>query len=433
MTNRTIAYGATSALLSLVAVAAAAPAAPAKAPLIAAPTAVGAGLPAKLPAFETLKPYSGVLDCDSAGTTCLVRNLPLLNQSDPAISAALDSFIAPIISLNPIPKLDKDGKQLKDANGDGVVLTVAEVRDGVTGVACYDTSIVSVIHAALANRGADAPKLVNRTAYFDALKRWEEFGLTRAQRQQVWQNYLAFLGQNKLVDAFATPKAVPQPMFFHEAAADIGGGEIAENCNPYLYRDCAVATAKNEWAATFVDYPEAGKALTNEMIIERMKSGFVTMIAYQRFNPESAGVSGGVNFRLVGFHKVVFAGFQPGPYPLLVYDVGNGTPYKVRLSANIGDMTFNIPATPKPTVRGVLKSLKREEGVISYSEVGQKTYLAYEGEEAIANPQIKVVESVEGLRIAPPAKKLGVPELVIKRRIPVPAPEPSPRAAPDPR
>ncbi len=68
-----------------------------------------------------------------------------------------------------------------------------------------------------------------------------------------------------------------------------------------------------------------------------MECGFVVMIAYERLVPSAtfADSLGGwhVKFERKQHiqHKVVFSGFQPGPFPLLINDVGSGSRHKVRL------------------------------------------------------------------------------------------------------
>ena len=382
------------------------------------------GTKAQLPDVAQLGSGNGILACDASNTTCAVKGMPLLSQGDPQLDAAIDSFVAPKAAANLLPKLKPDGSPELGANGAPLFYSTAEYRGLIKGYGCYDTSIVSVIHAALANRGPNAPALINRTLQFATLANYATaFGLDLEHRQLVWQYNNAFLGQNSFVDPTRAPPVVPQSMYFHEVVADLGGGEIEENCNPYVYGSCSTATAKNGWAKAFRTFWSPGTTLTNDTVIGLMRSRFVTMIAYNRFEPVVTMVNGQkkVTFKNNGwFHKVVFAGFQPGPYPLLVYDVGGGAPVRARLSSNLGELNF---AAPRVSVSSgsVLPGLLKAGPFPGTFDPGfqGRPFLIYENDDKATNPLVFFLDHYDGLRIGQ-APNLSVRTPLLKSRVLLP-------------
>src|SRR5262249_19852434 len=130
----------------------------------------------------------------------------------------------------------------------GERMTKVEARQRMKAGGCYDSSIVTVADAALANRAPKLSSLRNRSArFFDLPEVTGKNGkpIPREVHQVAWQYYQALQGQNKV----AANGKVVQPLYFHEIVADIGGGKIREACDPYTYGKCRTATAANRLAS----------------------------------------------------------------------------------------------------------------------------------------------------------------------------------------
>src|SRR5204862_2314627 len=98
-----------------------------------------------------------------------------------------------------------------------------------------------------------------------------------------------------------------------------------------------------------------------------------------------------IDFNNIGsLHKVPFSGFQLGPYPLRINDVGNGHQYRVRLSTCLSDMQFD----PPPNVNtSSIKSVKFNSDFVG------KAFLIYEGDDNKPATSVFFVEHIDGLRI----------------------------------
>jgi hypothetical protein len=276
----------------------------------------------------------GILACESEWQYCRVRNMPLILQTDPRLYLP-----AKLAYLPP--------------------------------VGCYDTSIVTIVLTALANRD---PKLsvVNRSKMFMDIP---SSGAVPKEVEQLKQQYVwAYDFQHGV----AAGGKVPNPMYIHEALADAGGGKMNEKCDPYSYRSCSDAsnTAGRAFSQSVQD-----DSVTNASIIGLMKTGYATLVAFARYQmvaiPDGRG--GVASRKLVreSQHKVVFSGFQPGKYPLLINDVGNGHRYRVRLSTDLSSRGLSpaYPFTyPLPT----------------------HTFLEYEGQD---QTQVFFIEGIDAIRI----------------------------------
>lgn len=285
----------------------------------------------------------GILSCNALGG-CSVRNMPLLLQTDALIPSSLSHYAA---------------------------------------VGCYDTSTVSVIIAALANRSSSSPAPAGRTKQFMSISAVQLPGTTipKEVRQLTWQ-----YGNAKQQDDGAKnfKGKVIQRFYFHEVLADFG--KVNEDCDPYTYGSCMSTTNSSGHAFwEVVGYsPWNDATWTNEQIIKKMQAGYAMMIAYGRFDPlisqDKRTGKPVVDFKKSSQHKVVFIGFQPGKYPLLINDVGNGQQYRVRLSTDLSPRGFNkIGPHRYPTET--------------------KIFLEYEGAPLGAKDQVFFVEHVNGFRL----------------------------------
>jgi len=338
----------------------------------------------------------GILSC-ATDKDCRVMGMPLLWQSDPRVDAGFE------------PE---------------------------KGVGCYDTSIVSVIIAAMFNRhpsipkvpigwrvrkfmdiqpgiggnGAKAPKEIKQLSY--------EYSVVHARAAAV----AAAKAKNQ-TPVFKVPDE--QPIYFHEVLWALNGGKVNENCKPDVYGNCTEVS--NKWGHSFYKWlvPSDNNVVTDQYIIDKMKAGYVMMIAYSRYIPivkldnngkktvdyEQANITvenvpilsgpGGIKVGMApratyspSNHKVVFIGFNEGKkYPLLINDVGTGTQYWARLSTDLWQRKF--------TLRGgglAAGTIPNTPALINYPR-DVKIFLEYEGQEEASNSMAYFVQHVDGLRI----------------------------------
>ncbi len=322
------------------------------------PTPRNFAVPVSIPRLSAVK--KGILECGPGGLNCTVMNMPLLNQMD--------------------PRLDKD------------------VRD-VGPWGCYNTAIVTVILTALANRNKLAAQLKKRTKLFD------EIPAGLGERGQTIPKEVAQLSQayrwwkQDMADVVKDGKPV-QVHYFSEVLADLG--PIKETCDPYIFWGCAEAS--NSFGHSFIkDLANSSVALTNEYIKTLMDSGYVLLIAYDRYNPvvitegdrQGQGkLSTKVSFKFDSHHKVVFSGYQPGSYPLLINDVGNGQQFRVRLATNLSERQYFAR-----DASGKLGTANFKLN-IQYPTTTQ-TFLEYEGTGKGINEQVFFVVHLDALKVIP--------------------------------
>jgi hypothetical protein len=308
-----------------------------------------------------------------------IRGMPLLWQADPGVNTTLDAYLATV----PVDKMPKK---------DGLPFTPHQMREAMKGVGCYDTSIVTVIIAALFNRTIGRrSRLINRTGIFDAIPAFTAPGLAEVPKevmQLAWHYQQVFKAQNGILDRGKTV----QPMYFSEVVADIGGGKVVESCDPYVMLNCKATTLANGDASSFFTWGSTATELTNSHIIDLMNTGTVPMIAYSRHKPEvhinPITKALHVSFKdLISYHKVVFSGIpNDAKYPLLINDVGNRQRYHVRLSSNLEELIFDHPG-------------EHSKQVVIDPAFKNRPFLIYQDEDKKTNPTILFVDHYEGLRI----------------------------------
>lgn len=336
----------------------------------------------------------GILVCPT-DNNCRVMGMPLLWQSDPRVDAGYE------------PE---------------------------KGVGCYDTSIVSVIIAAMYNRHPSIPKVPVgwRVRKFMDIQPGIGGNGEKAPKEikQLSYEYSVVHARAAAVAAAAAKNQAPvfkvpdeQPIYFHEVLWALNGGKVNENCKPEVYTNCTEVS--NKWGHSFYKWlvPSDNNVVTDQYVIDKMKAGYVMMIAYSRYIPlvgldkngkktvdyayanvtiENVPILSGPGGIKVGMaprpkyspslHKVVFIGFNEGKkYPLLIQDVGDGMQYWARLSTDLWQRNFALrgggppgtPATPS---------------LINYPR-DVKVFLEYEGQEKTPNSMAYFVQHVDGLRI----------------------------------
>jgi hypothetical protein len=328
---------------------------------------------------STLTVHRGTLDCTSGGDTCLVANMPQVAQGDRRIDLILDSYL-------------KDYPDDKLPNGRNGPMTRVEARQAMKAGGCYDSSIVTVASAALANRAPQLASLRERTRTFfdlDAVKDAKGRDLPREVHQVSWQYYQALRGQNNVqVDG----KRV-QPLYLPEIVADIGGGRIREACDPYVYGKCAVATAANGLASSFIVHRPTYDKVADAELIRLMKTGTILLLAYNRLEPvvtfDKAKKTLFVTFKSnQNYHKVAVSGYRPGDYPILVDNVGNAKLESLTISNDFSRIAFQSPdPEDKP------------KKVVIDPQFAKRPFAIFEGMDK-PNTLVRFLDHFDGLRIA---------------------------------
>lgn len=320
------------------------------------PTAVNFGKPITVAAnLASMGLIKGILTCDINYLNCTVRNMPLLNQSD--------------------PRIDGDLKYLSPWG-------------------CYDTSIVTVISTALANR---KPSLI----FGGRAKTFASFVGDAAQPKEIKQLNYQYRNMKRREAGETENGKLIQPLYFHEVVANFNNGKILQQCDPFTYGDCDklgnTAQATNLFGDAGRMWMANGAAVTNETIIKMMESGYVVMLAFMRYEPVPASVSnvgGQINLKFNSFHKIVVSGFRKNAqYPLIVNDVGNGQRYNVSIGSNLANRKFQ-----KSPSAAVFSNAKFGF-VPAEKDPKTTTFIEYEGTGKGVNEMIFFLQHYDYLRI----------------------------------
>jgi hypothetical protein len=266
-----------------------------------------------------------MLDCNTQGV-CLVRNMPLLSQSDWRIDNDVESKMGP--------------------------------------AGCYDACITTAAITALANRNPGSITPTGRSAEFDAIKGevlTSGAVIPKEIKQLSWAYRKAMIHQEAAKKPENKGKPIPQPYYLHELIADCH--EIQQGCDPRTYGNCAIVT--NAFGAAFRDWIGEETHLTNEYLQDLIQAGFAVIIAFYRFQPTATQLPSGkwkVTFDhprassgnpQPSPHKVVASGFQPGGYPLLINDVGDGQRRSAKLVSGMWSRPFGSSAATGGSIEQV--------------------------------------------------------------------------------
>jgi hypothetical protein len=312
------------------------------------PTQKGFGVPLRKVEY-TSAVNQGILSCQRGNlgilANCVVRNMPLLTQTD--------------------PRLDADIKDM-----------------GPLG--CYDTSIATVILTALANRTNTLP-LKGRTKEFAEVP--ADGNIPKEVERLSWFYRTAKKASKGEKDK--NGKLI-QSLYFSEVLADFG--KINESCDPYIFANCKSAT--NQYGHAYYEFAD-GKNWTNDFFIKKMREGYAMFIAYARYVPNISMEKGKpkIKFTLDSVHKVVFSGFQIGnKYPLLINDVGDGMQHRVRLTTDLSERKF--------VLKGSTKAQSFAETDIIYPpEVKTATFMEYEGEGTGLNDKVYFIVHMDAFKL----------------------------------
>jgi hypothetical protein len=247
-------------------------------------------LEAKIPALLV---HKGHLLCDQGGKTCVINGLPS-------------------------PLLKQDDNRIDDA------LFHDQKKGG-----CYGTAIVTIMHTALQNRAPAVNPLTGRTKDFFAEEKDPLDQLRIHYRQQKDGNVF----------------------YFYELVDDLGGGKIAETCDPHKYTSCdkpghVVARNGNAWSYRKypVVRPRAGVyPLTDADFTSLLNSGVYPLIGYHYYLPKTVSYDAKtdeVSIELEDhhtWHKVAVSGYEPGAHPLLIDNPGNGKRVEAHITTDLAE------------------------------------------------------------------------------------------------
>ncbi len=274
---------------------------------------------------------SGDLICRSTALDdCLVDHMPLLWQLNPALQAPLISYAAKY-ELKQGPNKGRiiwSEPQFSPPIGP-TPYAPTDFAQNLAGNGCYITSLTTIESAALANL---PPGVVarGRAATFNDVRAGQFLKGKKPINQLQWQ-YRRWA--DKLQPNKKDPSQPSSPDFleFTEFAGDVTGAQA-----PVL--DPTTINAHG--------------------IVDKMKSGSYFLVPYSRYAVHASAPDRAGNIELTlsydSHHKVAISGFQPGKYPLLIDDVGNGKRYRVRVTSDIrsipmrevrGKTTVTLPAS----------------------------------------------------------------------------------------
>lgn len=334
-----------------------------------------------LPVFPVVH---GDLRCKTAALDeCVVANMPLMNQTDPSLHAPLVQYSGKykIASGPHTGKIEWSEPQFgigPDYYMPGVFAT--NIMDN----GCYITALTTLEIAALANTpvGTAVQPRAKTLAGVNGLA-----GLGPDLSKLEWQ-YRRWA--DKLQPNTSDPSQPGTPDFLEldEFAGDFPPG---------------VLTFTDEWNPTHATASD----FTGGMIANK-----TYLIAYQRYNV-SAGktdASGKIHVKLSydSHHKIAVSGFQPGTYPLLIDDVGNGQRYQVRVTSDVKSITFTQSgaAAISPS-KLVVDAPTGSPNPLT----GPVVYLVYEGADdvTVGSGQLIMIEDIQSLAFGPPTHPIKPP------------------------
>ena len=367
------------------------------------PTAANFGQPINVDFGGYTRKKGNILLCKATIDECIVANMPLLWQKDSRLIAPLTAFLAGYEVNGSLPITDDDGKPQTDGNGK--LYTAATFAPYYLSVGCFITSQVTVTITSLANRAGSVP-LTGQTATFDAIGGQGKIGVVGGTGQLpgnlpaslsklLWQYEHHFIFQE--IDKNKPDNQKTRYLGFPAVVSDVSGG-LQQPCDLIKDTVCKwgeIITGLNGNGHALASWSPAAAELNNDTVKALMQADRVILLAYGRYTPT---VSLEVNSGRPGMHKIAVSGFQPGKFPLLINDVGNGQRYKVRLSSDLGSLRFSagqLGGSRRNTkIRYVLK---HADGTVV--EIPGWPFLAYEGDSEKTNPQVFFIDHYNYLHV----------------------------------
>ncbi len=320
---------------------------------------------------------SGDLICRSrALDDCLVDHMPLLWQLNPELQAPLISYAARY-ELKNGPNKGKivwSEPQFSPPIGP-TPYAPSDFAQNLAGNGCYITSLTTIMNAALANLPPGVG-VRGRAAIFKEIHAGQFLKGKRPINQLQWQ-YRRWA--DKLQPNSKDPSQPSSPDFleFTEFASDLTPNAQAPVLDPTTINAHGIA--------------------------DKMKGGTYFLIPYSRYVVHASPPDGAGNIELTlsydSHHKVAISGFQPGKYPLLIDDVGNGKRYRVRV-------TSDIRSIPMRELRGGANvTLPASKLVLVKSPWPHPVFLVYEGQDGEVvdrGGEVFLVEEYDTLKLTRP-------------------------------
>jgi hypothetical protein len=338
--------------------------------------------------------------------------MPLLQQSDPRLSGPLAAFLSQYEVNGVLAITDTHNNFVLDSKG--MPFTAASKAQEQLSVGCYITSQVTVIMTSIANRAESVP-LTGQTALFNALGtqggkigdnplvgRTRLPGNLPADLQKLlWQYEHHFIAEY-----INHTKPIGQQvryLYFPAVVSDVSGGLQDVSCDLINNGYCGTGeiTGLNGNGHALVNWKPTATDPTNESIKALMEADRVVLIAYGRYapttsyDPKSNTLT--VSLAKTSQHKIAVSGFQPGKFPLLINDVGNGQRYKVRLSSDLASLKFT--ARGAGLFGGLTRRVRYEFKDSKGNAVTGRPFLAYEGVSEQDDPQVFFIEHYNYLHI----------------------------------
>jgi|GEM_PF-2520531 len=328
--------------------------------------------------IDILPVLAGDLICtDAAEQECMVANMPLLSQVDPRLKAPLVAYASSHYLVASGPSAGEIMWAEPQFGIASHALAPAMFAQNIMNNGCYITALTSLEIAALANVEATPNPRALMLAQIDANSLMP--GGMPINRLQ-WQ-YRRWA--DKVQPNLANPSQPSSPDFLEleEFASDFPSGAVG-----------------------FDDISEPAR-LNSTAMIAGMRSGATYLIAFQRYDVGFArGHSLGpihLTLSYSSHHKIAVSGFQPGAYPLLINDVGNGHRYRVRLTTDLNSITF------ARTVNGQKVAIPGSQLVIGAPQgspnplPNRPLYLVYEGADGVGvgTGQIFIIEDIQTLLV----------------------------------
>jgi hypothetical protein len=352
-----------------------------------------------------LRPFViGNLVCTSnAASDCIVANMPLLSQVDPRLKAPLTAYASQYIVASGV----NSGMIIWSEPQFGIGPTPfapADFAQNIMNVGCYITSLTTLEAAAAAN--AQAIPSGRALTFFQIGANSLMTGDAAINRLQ-WQ-YQRWA--DKLQPNPTNPSQPSSPDFL----------QLQEFVSGY--------------PANVLSFHDHGANVSGSDMIAGMRNGTMYLIAFRRYSVSFAPIRGVSQVHLAltysSHHKIAVSGFQPGAYPLLINDVGNGHRYRVRLTNDIRSIPF------RRTVNGAVTTIPPNQVFINQPAdfpVAPQLYLVYEGADGVnvsAGGQVFVIEGIQSLTVRRPPRL--VPPITAPPAQPTPPPVTSPTPNPGP-
>jgi len=297
--------------------------------------------------------HYGDLNCTTTVLeNCMVANMPLLSQVNAALIKPLVAYASkyvvktgpnagqiiwsePQFSIGPTP------------------YTPTAFAQNISDNGCYITSITTIEHAALLNNST--LRLSGRAAIFKKVSAGQFVSGPKALNQLEWQ-YRRWA--DKLQPNKKNPSQPSSPDFLEleEFAPDLAPPATGQFVSP--------------------------ASVTSNSLIAAMKKNTTYVIEFSRYSVRVSKPTSKRARRLTlsfaSQHKIAISGFQPGTYPLLIDDVGNGERYRVRITSDLHSIHFTEAGTLGP------RMIPSSELTLSNPPYTHPLYLIYEGQDHVA-------------------------------------------------